>query len=129
MCSISDKIKFCTCENSEINEKDNYWILNRSSNGNIVNIIGDVLIPYMMDKIKYNETKKFLSKRLSDSDVFDFEIDFKENDYLEIILKQFPNPFIFSFSNNKWQFESDNISKLPNDYIELKSGIIKNNNK
>lgn len=47
MCLVSDKIKFCTCdeEDIEIEELNNYWILYRYNPDKFEKIVGMFILP------------------------------------------------------------------------------------
>ena len=68
MCIISDKIKFCSCENLPLG--DYYWQIHRRKEGFIV--IGSVHLNNISENT-YLINVDTLLKRLSDADAFDFE--------------------------------------------------------
>ena len=84
MCKVSDKIEFCTCAASPIYKLRNYWILHRFIKGKDIIVIGEVLMPFIIEKDIDNSNRKFLQKRINESDAFDINLNPKRGDLLEI---------------------------------------------
>ena len=125
MCKISDKIKFCTCvdEDVEIEKLDNYWILYREDKSKkldfIIQIGEFVLTENMSSNFEFN--KNTILKRLNEDDAFDMPIQFKKNDYLQVnlISKNDLEKILYSFwfYYGTWKFDDSNYIGQYNDQI------------
>jgi hypothetical protein len=106
MCIISDKIKFCSCENLPLG--DYYWQIHRRKEGFIV--IGSVHLNNISENT-YLINVDTLLKRLSDADAFDFEYLPEEDDKFSVTLmidksKMDYQEYFFKFKKGKWDFIS-----------------------
>ncbi len=107
MCKDSDKIKLCSCKATSIEKLKHYWIFYRynSTKNNI--IIGDFILPYMLDEEMVIKNKAVLRKRLNEEDAFDIDIFPKNKDRLQLTFtcSAFSNQQItygYSYKNGKW---------------------------
>ena len=66
MCTVSDKIKFCTCNVGEADILNHYWVLYRHNKDKNELIIGETILPDDFIPF-YEENKEILLKRLNDS--------------------------------------------------------------
>ncbi len=85
MCKISSHLKLCTCNKRDITSEDNYWILYRWKQNDAF-IVGDPVFP---DNDFINPTdelrnQKILLTVLNQQNCFDFEVQLKHKDSLEI---------------------------------------------
>ncbi len=87
MCKVSDIIKFCTCDISDSDDVENYWILHRYASENENEIMGMVVMPsyISLDIVFHNE--EMLLKRINETGAFDIELSHKPKDRLLIHLR------------------------------------------
>jgi len=110
MCIISDKIKFCTCfdEDIEVEELDHYWVLLRYNEDRNSITFGTILPP--LDKFSKNYIKNQfkISNALLEKEAFDKPINFKEKDRLQIVINNNADhykdtmQFDFEYKLGKW---------------------------
>ena len=89
MCIVSDKIKFCTCVDGEVNliQLNNYWILYRFNSKSAIEVRPLVVGKFIetSDPI-FEINQETILKRIHEADAFDFPIKFKNKDTLVIHL-------------------------------------------
>ena len=113
MCDVNGPFKLCTC-GSKVDKLKPYWILHRYlQSKEEYQLLGQFYLPNPYDKI----SSRSLKRRLNSVNVFDFEYDPQEGDYLELYITpykegeeiEFPD-FKLEFNNGKWrlleEFES-----------------------
>ena len=130
MCTVTNKLKFCTCKSTSTDRLKHYWILHRFNKYKDFMILG---LPVFQDALPFNyeENKMTISKRINEPDAFDFQPNFKEKDQIEICLNNTSDKenersvFCFYFKKGKWvPTESDSFD-LMNKYDELQFGKLK----
>lgn len=84
MCKVSNKIKLCTCGVNSVSKLKHYWILHRYNKLKNNIIIGEFMLPYMIDEKILINNKAILLKRLNEADVFDVELFPKNKDRLQL---------------------------------------------
>lgn len=131
MCEIGDDIKFCTCTTDSYVNLQHYWILHRFNKNKHEIIIGLPILPTQLDLFIRENLQNQLFDKLNGNNAFDFPIEFKYRDQLEIVLNNNPDSpeyvivFCFKFKNNQWQFAEFDTFDLMSRYDELKFGEIK----
>lgn len=131
MCTISDNIKFCSCSGANVDDS-NYWTIYRRKEGCLK--VGQTIYHPNTLHLQAEELGKLLNK-LNEEELFDFEYEPKENDKLEINLKQAEQTaqHSFVFFNGKWKaYHKSDSSELLDDlelnqppYISHYKGVIK----
>jgi hypothetical protein len=108
MCTIPDKIKFCSCKASSTNQLQNYWVLHRRNKDKNIMIVGEVMLP-SFEWFHHKEYKKnyaTLAQRVNEGDVFDVPIMFKAKDVLELVFNNKDEikraTYGFKYFNKKW---------------------------
>ena len=114
MCDVNGPFKLCSC-GSKVDKQKPYWILHRYlQTKEEYQLLGQFYLPNPYDKISYRS----LQRRLNSVNVFDFEYDPQEGDYLELYITpnqdgeeiEFPD-FRLEFKKGKWklleEFESN----------------------
>ena len=134
MCVISNKIKLCTCAetNIDIYEFNHYWVLYRYNDQKYVVIEGQAILPCDMFVHKnYEENQLTISKALAEKSIFDKDIRYKEKDRLEIVINNNSDnieeimEFDFIYSSGTWQSITDyDPFYRANNYDEIASGEI-----
>lgn len=137
MCTVSDKLKLCTCKTENVKQLKHYWILKRPTDRTYF-VIGEMILPAYIgeaaDKINQN---KILSQ-LKNGNCFDIELQHKENDILELhfTYKADPDTFLnlpchgdflayaFKYKNGKWRNSSYNPYEI--NFDEIQKGKISN---
>ncbi len=126
MCKISDKIKFCTCDLSGIEDLKNYWILHRYDSEKGYEIIGEIILPFFIspDILKHN--KDILLKRLNEPGVFDIELSLKSKDRLQIHLcwGEEEYDYGFVFENKQWVECEYDFFDWSYNHVEAEHGTI-----
>lgn len=107
MCEVSGKLKLCTCNATSVEKLKHYWILYRYNREKNNIIIGDFILPYMLDEEMVIKNKAVLLKRLNEEDAFDIDIFPKNKDRLQLTFtcSAFSNQQItygYSYKNGKW---------------------------
>jgi len=134
MCTISDRIKFCSCGGDEVDieELNHYWRLYRFSTSKDLEILGLVMVPELNLSPEYTLNEATLERVLNDGDAFDKEFDFKEKDRLVIVLNNHQKKGIptmeYTFEYNAGQWDSVEDEKpfyLENNFDEIDGGALK----
>lgn len=112
MCEISNKLKLCTCADTE--DLENFWELHIYHEEQEVHVVGMPMLPVMMSPQDFRNKELFL-QYLNEGNCFDFPYTPKEKDRLLIALKpsegqpsDFDSEYIFngySYNGQQWQHE------------------------
>lgn len=129
MCKVSDKIKLCTCEVTSVSKLKHYWILHRYNKSKNNIIIGEFMLPYMLDEKMLINNKAMLLNRLNEADAFDVELSPKSKDRLQLT---FTCPgandqqitYGYSYKKGKWVEEDFDSLEWSWNHDEQKFGII-----
>lgn len=129
MCKVSDKIKFCTCidEEVEIEELDNYWILFRYNPDKYERIVGMFILP-RIDPPFFELNKETILNRLTEQDAFDIPIGFKSRDRLLISINndkadvEEDMTYLFKFTRGKWKSIAYEPFHLMEEFDQYKKG-------
>jgi len=110
MCTISDKLKLCTCKAADVEVLKHYWVLKKPLENGII-MIGTIMPPANIgvEIEKYNIDA--LTKQLNDGNCFDKDVMLihGENYILELHFTCFPElyaenyiVYAFIYKNGKW---------------------------
>ena len=129
MCTVSDKIKFCTCSSDELNleELEHYWILNRYQKGKDNMVLGEPSLPTEYKDPNFKINREQLLARVNEPEAFDKPLDFKRKDRLELVLNNkldYDKIYIYEFeyTGKEWKYVSHDPFNLMNHYHEIDSG-------
>ena len=130
MCKVSNKIKFCTCvdDNIDIEELNHYWVLHRYNKDKNMNVMGEPIFPDNLHPM-FIINKALLIDTLNKPEAFDKNIGLKKGDRLEVVLCNNSDNdslyYNFKFTGKTWMpIESDSFDLMSN-FDELKGGEIK----
>ncbi len=132
MCTVSDKIKFCTCSVKDISKLDNYWILHRKNKGKkkAIMYIGEPSLSYTHKLPEFKINNTILCNRLNESDAFDKIIEFKEDDELEVVFNSKDSRNIiehyFIYFECTWFISQNFKFDLMANFKTIESGNIEN---
>lgn len=110
MCTISDKLKLCTCKTDDMEILKHYWVLKKPVESSII-MIGTIMPPANIgvEVEKYNVDT--LTKQLNEGNCFDKDVMLihGENYILELHFTCFPKlyaenylVYAFIYKNGKW---------------------------
>lgn len=130
MCIISNKIQFCTCASSAVNQLKHYWIWYRFNKLKNVMILGEIILPMDFIEVNYKKNQVTLLDRLNQQEAFDQPLDFKSKDILEIGINNNAKDkegvyYTFEFKKGTWQIMDYDPFYLANNFDEKKFGKIK----
>jgi hypothetical protein len=83
MCTISNRLRLCTCNTGNIEELKHYWILKRPNGGNEC-MVGEALLPANIGKDTDRLNMQTLRKMLNAGNCFDVELRHQKGDILEL---------------------------------------------
>ncbi|MFN8284543.1 MAG: hypothetical protein U0U67_15075 [Chitinophagales bacterium] len=132
MCTVSNKIKFCSCSVNDVTELNNYWILHRKVNGKKTIMIGEFFDNSYIHFTEFKTNNKILCNRLNEADAFDKLILFNESDNLEVVLNntdfdgQKRSVYCFVFKKSIWKSTGFDPFELTNKFNEINFGIFEN---
>lgn len=132
MCTVSNKIKFCTCTVNDITALDNYWILYRKVNHKEMFMIGEPIIYANHQRKNYHSNNLILCDRLNELDAFDKEIHFQDNDQLLVVFNNISlngentTLHCFVYLHGEWKVTTFDSFELYNRYDEIDSGTSEN---
>jgi hypothetical protein len=131
MCTISTKLKLCTCKTKDIYSLKNFWVLHRLVEGKNEMVLGEVMQPYINPLVDVELNNKTILSLLNDGNVFDVDIELKNRDLLHIAFKfdgdyWQHNDYGFEFKKGEWKnVEFDALGWMWH-HEEFKYGKIKN---
>ena len=90
MCTITNKIKLCSCKANSTEKLQHYWVLYRRNKNNEfdIMILGEaIMLPSFdfIDPKQYKENYATLANRVNEGDVFDAPMVFQAKDMLELV--------------------------------------------
>lgn len=131
MCSISNKIKFCTCTNDRAVKTGNYWMLFRGDLNGRLMYVGESVLPTSILDLNFELNRETLLNRLSENDAFDTPIEFKERDVLMITVnadwkesKNVTYEYFFEYLRGQWESTEYDQLDLLNKLEEYKFGKV-----
>lgn len=130
MCTVSSKIKFCTCK-GDVHTLKHRWILFRFDGKKETFIVGMPVLPTDMLDDNFEANKVTIENRLNEPDAFDLPINFIENDKLSVQLfcKECEEGHDFEYNyeyiNGKWGYTLHYCFEYRNSFDEINAGKIK----
>lgn len=130
MCLISDKIQFCTCLASAVNQLKHYWVWYRFNKEKKLMIVGEVMLPNFILNPDFAKNKEILKIQLNQKDAFDTVLDFKTKDLLEIVIDHaIPHTdktsYLFEYKKDNWQSREYDPFYIASYFDEKEFGKIK----
>jgi hypothetical protein len=135
MCTVSDKLKLCTCgvNADEIYKMPNYWVFYKYDKHKNDIIIGEIMMPYFINRINHKYNLEQLLKLLNEGNVFDFEIQVKHKDRLLLRLtlpaengREAEINYGFEYRHGKWINKEYDYFTWADKHVEDIGGIVKN---
>jgi hypothetical protein len=129
MCTVSSKIKFCTCIGDVQNLKHK-WIHYRLNDGREDFILGITMFPTDMLDENFDVNYVTIENRLNESDAFDFPMNSIEKDKLSVQLfcKESKEGYDFEYNyeylNGKWSYTENYSFEYRNTFDEINAGKI-----
>ena len=130
MCTISKKLKLCTCKTKNVYQLKNFWELHRFVKGKEEIVLGETIMPYFNPLVDVKLNEKTILKLLNEGNIFDFEIELKDKDLLHLAFtfegNEEHNNYGFEFKKAKWKnTDHDSLSWMWH-HEEYKYGKITN---
>ena len=131
MCTLSNKIKFCTCDTEDVEQLKHYWKLYQKVQRNeYLTVLGIAICPTSMRDNNYEQNNITLENRLNELDAFDFETSFNNGDVIEIVIQCGDShlttyEYTYKFKNKKWKKFKKTDFELQSKYQAVDSGSIK----
>lgn len=132
MCEVSNKIKFCTCadDNIDIEELNNYWVLHRYNKDKNMDVMGEPILPYGLQPM-FEINEEILVDILNSTEAFDKKIELKKGDKLEVVLCNNATAgresfyYNFKYSGKTWKSIESDIFDLMSRFDEVSGGEVK----
>lgn len=111
MCTVSDKLKLCTCNTTDVERLKHYWIL-KMPEENGITMIGTIMPPVIIGEEVEKYNVETLTKQLNSGNCFDKDLNLilGEKYILELYFTCFPKlytenylAYAFVHKNGKWQ--------------------------
>jgi hypothetical protein len=83
MCRISNQLKLCTCHAGKARPR-NYWVFQRPGKYNDIQMMGEPVMPAMIDPEDDAFNATLLQKLLNEGDVFDIDLKPRSKDRLQL---------------------------------------------
>ena len=129
MCTISNKLQLCTCNESS-DEFRNYWVYYRlDENKEKIQLVGEVFFPKQLERNLTINNKRILCRMLNKASCFDFELIPHHQDILELIFSAEEGgsvTYSYQFVNNKWHSFVTKPFLTGIQHDKLLSGFIQN---
>lgn len=131
MCIISDKIKFCTCIDADIDieELNHYWVLQRYNKDKNDVVMGSPVLPGHLHPM-FEINVELLVSTLNTPEAFDKIIKLKRGDRLEVVLcnnqtdGKEPLYYSFKYTGKIWKSLEPDCFDLMNRFDEVTAGEI-----
>jgi hypothetical protein len=126
MCTVSDKLKLCTCKNDAATTKD-FWALYRFVKGKQDIVIGDPVIPAFINPEKDLYNQSLLLKLLNEGNFFDEPLYPIDKDKLQIsfdLEEKGQLNYGFLFEHNEWKIIEYEFFDWLTTHKEIKEGKI-----
>lgn len=130
MCQISDTLILCGCQH-DLDLENNHWMLNRFVDGKEELILGETMLPNLMDPEIFKSNVEKLAKMLNTGNCFDTQMTFQDKDQLILFLKgKAPSAnmqmYAFEYSKKKWNSISTEILMLNRHHDTIILGSVLN---
>lgn len=83
MCTISDKLKLCTCKTERVEKLKHYWILKRPAE-KAHSLIGEMIFPANIGEEAHQLNQKIILTQLNNGNCFDIALQHQDGDTLEL---------------------------------------------
>lgn len=107
MCVVSDKLRLCTCTNSDLDALDHYWVYYRFDANQADFIVGEPMLPHWLDAFTNKLNYTTLLHLLNDGNPFDTDVSPNKGDRLLLSFTcTEPNQRLyygFEYNGNKWR--------------------------
>lgn len=126
MCTVSDKLKLCTCKNDTSMFKD-FWVLYRVVEGKRMMTIGEPAMPAIIDPAKDKYNQALLLQLLNNGNAFDEPLYPIDKDLLQISFTTTENTFLnygFVFENDQWAVTDVDIFSWSGTHDAIKEGEV-----
>lgn len=138
MCTISDKLKLCTCKTKRVDQLEHVWFLKRPNDKNIC-VFGEMMFPAEIGEKADELNQKTILTQLNNGNCFDVDFQPQTNDVLVLhfSLKQslekdpkkpsFNSDYLayaFKFVNGKWKV--DDYNPFDSNFEDIQFGKIIN---
>ncbi|SDE25101.1 hypothetical protein [Niabella drilacis] len=138
MCTVSDKLKLCTCKTENVEQLKHSWILYKYHKSEVI-LMGEPMLPQEYEIGKENEeyNKKKLETLLNERNCFDVDLTINNKDILELNFsctsKANPDRTIhlvyeFIYKKDKWtvsEYDPFNTDKLQKQQGKIKTSFTK----
>lgn len=136
MCTVSDKLKLCSCKAENVERLKHYWILRRPTEKTHW-VVGLMILPADIGKDADKLNQQNILRQLNSRNCFDIELQHQENDILELHFTIKANSrrnqnlllshgdflaYAFKFKKGKWT--KDNYNPFEIDFEEVQKGKI-----
>lgn len=106
MCTVSDKLRLCTCTTADPENLKHYWVFYRYDGSRNEDIVGEIMLPVMLSFEVQAYNNATLERLLNEAGTFDIELHPKRKDRLMLAFT-FPNQmdrvyYGFHYSGRKW---------------------------
>jgi hypothetical protein len=118
MCTISSKIKFCTC-NTPAHKLRHSWTFHSYVGDTGTILLGTPVFPVDLPEALSMANEETLEQRLNEPDAFDVDLEPKENDRLEVHLSC-NTDHESGFIHYGFEFQSGHWKSIGYDYFEWK---------
>ncbi|GAA4645932.1 hypothetical protein GCM10023115_38920 [Pontixanthobacter gangjinensis] len=127
MCSISDKIKFCSCARGEKRKLKNFWVLYRYQGEKLETFMGEPKVPTKFLDPDFFMNAAIISERLNEVDAFDVPLNFREKDKLlvEINCCDQEYTYTFEYMNETWESAEEDVFDIMNHFKKINKGRLK----
>jgi hypothetical protein len=116
MCTVSSKLKLCSCKTTHAETLKHYWVLKRPDGGNQT-IVGQAILPANIGKQAHKINTELLGRMLNEGNCFDVDMQHQPGDILELHFSYDAGQetgeyspihgdylaYAFTFSNSKWK--------------------------
>ena len=135
MCTITNKIKLCSCKANSTERLNHYWVLYRRNKDNDIDImiVGEAMLPSFewFHPEQYEDNYAILANRVNDSDMFDVPMVFKAKDVLELVFHNNDDynkraTYRFKYFNKQWIKTEIDVFDLMGRFDEVHFGKINN---
>ena len=135
MCTVSEKLKLCTCKTENVERLKHYWTLKRPTEKTHF-VVGEMILPANIGETADKINQNTILKQLNKGNCFDKELQHQENDILELhftckvdpekdLTLNFYGDFLayaFKFKKGKWK--KDYYDPFEIDFAEVQKGKI-----
>lgn len=135
MCTVSEKLKLCTCKTENVERLKHYWTLKRPTEKTHC-VVGEMILPANIGETADKINQNTILKQLNKGNCFDIELQHQENDILELHFTYKVDPendltlncngdflaYAFKFKKGKWK--KDYYDPFEIDFAEVQKGKI-----